>query len=121
MYALSHSETDHILVISWYLVGQTIKMVLRGSPRCPDSYDLSERHDLYDLARHVDRRNRRVGEILHSAKPGPKWNNDDITSLFTSLTVYRRRLSLNDKPVSASTYISNDIQIHTNSIFLHIF
>ena len=31
MYAQSHSETDHISVISWYLMGQTINSLMQNS------------------------------------------------------------------------------------------
>ena len=37
MYAQSHSETDHILLISWYLLGQTINILVKptaGSTMC---------------------------------------------------------------------------------------
>ena len=30
------------------------KVVLEGSPRCPDNHDLSKCHRLYDLGRHIE-------------------------------------------------------------------
>ncbi len=32
----------------------TVKVVLGGSPRCPDNHDLSKCHHLYDLGRHIE-------------------------------------------------------------------
>ena len=34
--------------------GWTLKVVLGGSPRCPDNHDLSKYHRLYDLVRHIE-------------------------------------------------------------------
>ncbi len=31
----------------------TVKVVLEGCCRCPDSHDLSAYHHLYDLGRHI--------------------------------------------------------------------
>ena len=34
-------------------INKLLKVVLQGSPRCPDIHDLSECHRLYDLGRHI--------------------------------------------------------------------
>ncbi len=82
MYEKSHSETDHILAISWYLLGQTINVYVYFRDRTSPStlFEPTYRHILY----YFSSRTWRFLDITFSAE----------TSIITCVSCNKTRLVL---------------------------